>query len=493
MVNQLRKPTDYGKDKCDLGNIGKICVLFMVVIWIFGGLVVDFGDFRNQFQERQAQIKFKDWRSADLGKEQKISSGSLGYWYAIGNDEVPRKLNRVRELRSHGGEIGEMRFLVFIISVSIIEARDHSIKDEWIIIKDSLNGITEMEEYSIKEGVESFMSSYLTLAKSIQFSRKILKSDLSGSRMSQAHQMINGGSSKRKDTLAPRLRITKVEERVAGADLGMGRFQFDFDTEEDIQAVLAMEPLHFDGWMVPLVRWEPIMDSNYPSEITFWVRMMGVPLHFWAEPTFRSIGQAIGTVKQVDLDGGRAQIIIDGFRPIVFETTVEFHSGEETTVILRYERLYGYCRECFSLCHESSRCPTLLPKRERRDEMRFTEEKPDGGAKSYKGALVGHGASVKEGTENTNVGSDKDSPPQQHSAMKVRKGLLFEENSMSMEDLVTRRNQVPAVGCEKEATTAPREETQAVEGGGGGEVQINDDDLEQDGLCMVLHRRRRGS
>ncbi|ESQ50297.1 hypothetical protein EUTSA_v10002274mg [Eutrema salsugineum] len=41
-------------------------------------------------------------------------------------------------------------------------------------------------------------------------------------------------------------RIWKVEERVAGADLGLGKFQFDFDREEDIQEVMKMEPFHFD-------------------------------------------------------------------------------------------------------------------------------------------------------------------------------------------------------------------------------------------------------
>ncbi|CAH2070659.1 unnamed protein product [Thlaspi arvense] len=114
-------------------------------------------------------------------------------------------------------------------------------------------------------------------------------------------------------------RIWKVEDRVAGADLGMGRFQFDFDEEEDITVVLQMEPYHFNGWMVVLVRWEPIMDPNYPSALTFWVHMMGVPLHFWAETTFISIG------REVDLDGGRVQITLDGFKELVFETLVAFH------------------------------------------------------------------------------------------------------------------------------------------------------------------------
>lgn len=41
-------------------------------------------------------------------------------------------------------------------------------------------------------------------------------------------------------------RIWNVEERVVGTDFGLGRFQFDFDWEEDIVQVLKMEPFHFD-------------------------------------------------------------------------------------------------------------------------------------------------------------------------------------------------------------------------------------------------------
>ncbi|CAA7043840.1 unnamed protein product [Microthlaspi erraticum] len=97
-------------------------------------------------------------------------------------------------------------------------------------------------------------------------------------------------------------RFWKMEERVAGAELGLGRFQFDFDNEEDIIEVFKLEPFYFDYWMVSLVRWEPVVDPTYPSAIKFWVRMMGIPLHFWAEPTFRSIGEALSEVLEVDID-----------------------------------------------------------------------------------------------------------------------------------------------------------------------------------------------
>lgn len=58
-------------------------------------------------------------------------------------------------------------------------------------------------------------------------------------------------------------RIWNDEGRVAGVDLGLGRFQFNFDLEEDIADVLKMEPFHFDYWMLSMVRWKPVLEPNY--------------------------------------------------------------------------------------------------------------------------------------------------------------------------------------------------------------------------------------
>ncbi|ESQ33872.1 hypothetical protein EUTSA_v10009841mg [Eutrema salsugineum] len=197
-------------------------------------------------------------------------------------------------------------------------------------------------------------------------------------------------------------RIWKVEERVAGADLGLGRFQFDFDREEDIVEIMKMEPFHFDYWMLSLVRWTPVVDPNYPSAITFWIRVIGVPLHFWADLTFRTIGKALGKVEAVNLNEGKIQVIIDGLKPLCFETLVEFHSGEETTVFLRYERLFGYCRQCFSLCHDYQRFPDRMENAGRRMTEHGNDDPQDeSGAVSFKAAAVngkaGSGELVKTG------------------------------------------------------------------------------------------------
>lgn len=155
-------------------------------------------------------------------------------------------------------------------------------------------------------------------------------------------------------------RIWKVEGRAVGTDLGLGRFQFDFEQEEDIIEVPKMEPFHFDFWMVSLVRWKPVLEPNYPTKITFWVRVLDIPLQFRVAQIFQSVGEAIGKVQgPVDLAEGRVRVELDGFNPMVFSMDIKFEEGVEIKVALRYEKLFGYCRECFKLTHESSRCPSL--------------------------------------------------------------------------------------------------------------------------------------
>ncbi|CAN6860194.1 unnamed protein product [Brassica oleracea] len=201
-------------------------------------------------------------------------------------------------------------------------------------------------------------------------------------------------------------KIWGLEEKVVGTDLGLGRFQFDFDAEEDIETVLKMQPFHFDYWMISLVRWQPRKSKNYPSEITFWIKVLGVPLEFWEAPTFRSIGDAIGVTKEVDLDYGRVQVVVDGYKELTFETTVDFKGGEyyeeeEAPVSLQYEKLFGFCKTCFSLCHKMEKCPLTTVTTEKTVEIRDDAECGlNDRARSYKGVVInGNGGQQDRGRE----------------------------------------------------------------------------------------------
>ncbi|XP_013620971.1 PREDICTED: uncharacterized protein LOC106327376 isoform X1 [Brassica oleracea var. oleracea] len=122
--------------------------------------------------------------------------------------------------------------------------------------------------------------------------------------------------------------IWKFEDRVVGTDLGHGKFQFDFQTKEEIEDVLKLQQYHFDYWMLALARWQPRKSQLFPSEIPFWVRVRGVPTEFRTLPTFESVGGALGRLVSVDLELSRVQVVVDGFQQLCLETTVEFKGGE---------------------------------------------------------------------------------------------------------------------------------------------------------------------
>lgn len=105
----------------------------------------------------------------------------------------------------------------------------------------------------------------------------------------------------------PRPLIWNVEGRVRGRNLGNGCFQFDFDNEMDLQAVLNRRPCHFNQWSFPLERWEPFTRDDLPNTIPFWVHVTRVPVHFWNDGTFTEIAKALGKKLAMDAKSARSR------------------------------------------------------------------------------------------------------------------------------------------------------------------------------------------
>lgn len=117
-------------------------------------------------------------------------------------------------------------------------------------------------------------------------------------------------------------KIWKLEDKAFGADLGNGNFHFNFQYEDDIQKVLRNCLYHYDYWMVSVVRWEPVVSSCYPSEITFWTRVRNLPFQYWAEGTIRAVGSALGNVREVNEDSGCVRVSFDGFKTLIFTNLI---------------------------------------------------------------------------------------------------------------------------------------------------------------------------
>ncbi|KAF2608344.1 hypothetical protein F2Q68_00044436 [Brassica cretica] len=85
-----------------------------------------------------------------------------------------------------------------------------------------------------------------------------------------------------------------MSEKISACDLGNGLFLFNFDNEEDLNSVLDQSPFHHNYCMYVLVRWEPIIDENYPSLVPFWIQRQGIPLHLTTRKQRYSDGHSDG-------------------------------------------------------------------------------------------------------------------------------------------------------------------------------------------------------
>ncbi|XP_048634149.1 uncharacterized protein LOC125608214 [Brassica napus] len=151
-----------------------------------------------------------------------------------------------------------------------------------------------------------------------------------------------------------------VVGRITGRDLGPTLFQFGFESERDLQTILAKAPFHFKNWMFILQRWEPVVSDSFPGRIPFWIRVHGIPLHYWIDETIEAIGAALGPIDDREVDKARLRVQVNGLKPLIMKMDLQLPSREIVEVELEYEKIVKHCFFCKSLDHEDSekrRCP----------------------------------------------------------------------------------------------------------------------------------------
>lgn len=165
----------------------------------------------------------------------------------------------------------------------------------------------------------------------------------------------------------------KTEFKPIGSDLENGLFQFQFEREADLLAVLEQRPYHYARWMVIIQRWEPTISPKFPSLIPFWIKVQGLPVHLWTEPIVECIGRDIGLYEKAEISAltVRMRVHIDGLLPLIKNSVVEFPNGDEVAITLVYERLDKHCTKCLRLDHELKEC--LVARAEAR-EAKATQE-----------------------------------------------------------------------------------------------------------------------
>lgn len=155
--------------------------------------------------------------------------------------------------------------------------------------------------------------------------------------------------------------------RPRGSDLGQGMFQFQFDSEADLLEVLDKRPYQYAKWMVIVQRWESTTAPDFPSLIPFWIKVQGIPLHLWTEPTIRTIGEDIGIFEAAEITSltVRMRVHVNGRLPLITSSILEYPNGDEVEAKLVYEKIEKHCSCCFRLDHDLRDC--LRAKAEKRE------------------------------------------------------------------------------------------------------------------------------
>lgn len=151
-----------------------------------------------------------------------------------------------------------------------------------------------------------------------------------------------------------------VVGRITGRELGPSLFQFGFESEKDLQTILAKAPFHFKNWMFILQRWEPIVSDSFPAIIPFWVRVHGIPLHYWTDGTIDAIGATLGPIEDREVDKARFRVQVNGLKPLTMKLDLQLPSRKVVEVEEEYEKLGKHCFFCKSLTHEDTEkhpCP----------------------------------------------------------------------------------------------------------------------------------------
>ena len=118
------------------------------------------------------------------------------------------------------------------------------------------------------------------------------------------------------------------------------------------------------------------------DSVPIWVRLPGLPLHYWKEEHLRAIGNILGTFIEADLAFERTNL--KQVARILVNINIREGLAEEMTLtwgpvkirqVLDYENVPFRCRRCHAYGHPASECRLPLNTRKGKRPMSQESEK----------------------------------------------------------------------------------------------------------------------
>lgn len=156
-------------------------------------------------------------------------------------------------------------------------------------------------------------------------------------------------------------------ERVRGVALTREKFQFIFEYEHELKAILDKGVHTFNEWTLAIERWVEEPPDDYLQFIEVWVQIRNIPVNHYTPQVFTQLGELIGQVIEVAYDPLKPQINdfvrvkvkFDVSRPLRRYKVVNFKSGT-AKILFDFERIQKRCFTCQRLTHEQGKCPIKL-------------------------------------------------------------------------------------------------------------------------------------
>lgn len=135
---------------------------------------------------------------------------------------------------------------------------------------------------------------------------------------------------------------------------------FVFDTNEEVEKILASEPWSFDRHLVVLQMLEIVVivrDLAF-NKVLIWVQVHFIPISFLNRGVAEELCEVIGEVDQnssnVEVEGGsfiRVCVRVDISIPLCRGRVLSIENGKEGWVSFKYKRLPNICYWCGCLDH----------------------------------------------------------------------------------------------------------------------------------------------
>ena len=242
------------------------------------------------------------------------------------------------------------------------------------LMRGTTTAIPEVDAHDVELTLEEddFSITMEGLIPSIRFSQRVKNLMAEGMRYAVVVKLL--GRFMRQDTLHARIEhLWKPSLGFKLTELEGGCYLVRLHCDADYQKALLGGPWVILGHYLTVHPWTPELSPLHLEikQVFGWIRLPGLPFHYYHQSVLRTIGEQIGEVLKIDYNtaGGvkarfaRIAVKIDLQKPLLSRLKLD-----GVTQYIEYEGLPTICYNCGCYGHLEGICPLKVPQSQGREE-----------------------------------------------------------------------------------------------------------------------------